>query len=167
MKKLNKQAIIRQAERALKRTEEYKSNRGIDSLDYKMSYIVMKENTSDLTTVKAFAVSEDYLMGFSPYKDEQINTYLTEMISADFIVSPLEDDNKLIYMSLDTHHYIWNEISEYGLEYIESPDAFQKYLKYCKQHGITKAKLQEKVDYNGEDIMKFYQKEKRHSEPER
>ena len=166
MKKLNKQAIIRQAERLLKRTEDYqyRKSSGYDE-NYKIQLVLAKENTFDMKDIIAFAQCEDMMMKLKPYSNE-VTMIDIRWIEIDNICDYLSSGYKIVDMSLDFHWCAWADIDEYGIEDI-SQDGLQKYLKYCKQHGITKAKLQEQADYTGEDIMKYHQTEKHHSEPER
>ncbi len=166
MKKLNKQNIIRQAETFLKCTEDYQHRKscGYDE-NFKIDLVLAKENTSDKDEVIAFAQCEDMLMDLELHRNEAIVLDMAWM-SFDVICEYLSSGYKIVDMSLDFHGGAWMDIDEYGIEDI-SKDSLQKYLKYCKQHGITKAKLYEQADYRGEDIMKYYQKEKHPFELER
>ena len=170
MKKLNKQEIIHQAEKAFKRTEEYKKSQKDmhnDDIDYRIICILMKKKSSDLGMVKAVACTCDYAFEFSPYKENDITVYPISYMDYHYILEYLENGYKIVDIPFVQHQYFWEEISEYGLEEPIYPNGLQEYMKYCKQNGVTMKKLQEKTYYNGKDIMEFYKKEKHHTEPER
>lgn len=168
--KLNKQEIIRQAERAFKHTEEYKKSQKdmhSDDFDCRIICVLIREKTSDLRMIKAFVCTCDYAVEFSPYKENDITVYPISYMSYHSILEDLENGYNIVDIPFIEHQYFWEEISLYGLKDQMFPDGLQKYMKYCKQHGITMKKLQEKTYYNEKDIMEFYKKEKHHSEPER
>ena len=69
----------------------------------------------------------------------------------------LENDYQL-YNSNDlvVHYNIWNYIEEMYPEEIDNKKGMQKYLKYCKEQGITKNKISKEFNYDIPDAMKFY-----------
>ena len=91
------------------------------------------------------------------------------------VVSVLDDDNlnlndlgddenididtqdDIAYMNMDTHYALWTYIGDYYPEEIENKKGMQKYLKYCKDNGITKEKIEKETNTNDiKNIMKFY-----------
>ena len=67
-------------------------------------------------------------------------------------------------MSLDCHYGVWSAIEEYYPEDIEYKKGMQEYLKYCKDNGITKEKLEKEVNYEGEDAMQHYKEKNKAKE---
>ena len=81
----------------------------------------------------------------------------------------------MIAMTPDAHTGVWCEIAEYhGTSWIACVQGMQKYLHYCKQHGITKERLARETGYDGMDVMTLYDRQaakesrgKTSQEPER
>lgn len=61
------------------------------------------------------------------------------------------------YFSDEWHYNVWCEIEDYGMEEIEHKLGLQKYLKYCKENGITKEYLDNKLNLDVPDAMKYYE----------
>lgn len=109
----------------------------------------------------AVAMNGDKIIGFNPFEDE-----IDILPEWDFnidteIFEELEWNREIIYMSIECHYSIWNEVSSYYPIDIEHIDGMQEYLKYCKQNGISKEYIDEKIQYkipgaNTPDIMKLF-----------
>lgn len=73
------------------------------------------------------------------------------------IFGELQDFN-IAYMSIETHLGIWQYIVSNYPEGIDNKEGMQKYLKYCKNHEITKDRINEesKIGKIAVDAMKYY-----------
>ena len=52
---------------------------------------------------------------------------------------------------------LWQTIDEWYPEEFDNIDGVQKYLKYCKDNGITKEYLDNKIGLNTKDVMQYYE----------
>ena len=69
----------------------------------------------------------------------------------------LENDYQMFNSNDFVVHYnIWNYIEEMYPEEIENKKGMQNYLKYCKENGITKTKIENEVKCDVPDVMKLY-----------
>ena len=69
----------------------------------------------------------------------------------------LENDYQMFNSNdLVVHYNVWNYIEEMYPEEIENKKGMQNYLKYCKENGITKNKIENEVKYDVPDVMKLY-----------
>ena len=59
-------------------------------------------------------------------------------------------------MSLEFHSSIWYEVEDIGIEEFYHKLGLQKYLKYCKDNGIDKKTICEKLNRDLADIMQYY-----------
>ena len=66
---MNKQKIMRDAERALKRTTPYQDSRIWDE-NYKIEYVLAKGNRNTLDDVIASATCDDEILSFNPYDND-------------------------------------------------------------------------------------------------
>lgn len=60
-------------------------------------------------------------------------------------------------MSDECHYGVWQTIDEWYPEEFDNIDGVQKYLKYCKDNGITKEYLDNKIGLNTKDVMQYYE----------
>ena len=67
----------------------------------------------------------------------------------------LEEGYQLVEMSLESHSCVWQELESCRDDY-ESQAGIQLYLDYCRYNDITQDLLATKTDYDGMDIMTFY-----------
>ena len=56
-------------------------------------------------------------------------------------------------MSDDVHYSIWNDISQTYPDDIENIEGVKKYIEYCKEKGITKEYLDDKLGFDTPNIM--------------
>lgn len=59
-------------------------------------------------------------------------------------------------MSLEFHSGIWYQVEDIGIEEFNHKLGLQKYLKYCKDNGIDKKTICEKLNTDLADITKYY-----------
>ena len=160
----NKAKIMRQAERALKRTEAYRENRS-DSHDpednFQLDYVLVKGRKATPDTAIAYAHYLDELISFNPL---EINGEVKRIGDWAFsfdgdLFMYLEQGYELAGASVLTHCVVWEEIEEYhGNGSINYPKGMQQYLNYCKRNGVTVELLRKEQDYGGMDVMKLYDK---------
>lgn len=77
------------------------------------------------------------------------------------IFNELEGGSEILQMSMMTHLCIWENLKDLYPEDIECKEGVQQYLKYCKEHNITKEVIDKEngVD-NTFNAMKFYEEPK-------
>lgn len=69
----------------------------------------------------------------------------------------LENDYQMFNSNDFVFHYnVWNYIEEMYPEEIENKKGMQKYLKYCKEQGITKEKIERKLNSDVPNVMRFF-----------
>ncbi len=159
----NKAKIMRQAERALKRTEVYRENRS-DSSDpesnYQLDYVLVKGSKSVPDTAIAYAHFEDDIISFNPFQSSDAKSIWDWAFNFDSdLFMYLEQGYDLAGMSLGTHSAVWEEIAErHGDDSINYPKGMQHYLNYCKRNGVTVELLQKERQYDGMDVMVLYDK---------
>lgn len=176
----SKEQLMRFAESALKQTAIYQRNCEMgmpDEENYKMGYLLVKGSVKSPEHVLAYAVSEEYALLFHPMEEPVYEVILNDwQFSFDYdLFQYLEDGYNLTAMTPEAHEGVWYEIDEYhGTEGITCVDGMQKYLHYCKQHGITKERLAREAGYDGMDVMTLYDRQaakesrgKTSQEPER
>ena len=156
--KLSKEKIMREAGRFLKRTAEYQEDREIGKAEnYRIQYILSKEGKTQPETVIAYAYSEyrEQEIFFYPFRREETVSYNW---SSDFnsdLLEPLGNGYEIVGMTLECHSAVWKMIEESCKKDGGYSKGVQTYLSYCKQNGITKQLLQEKVLHDGMDVMKL------------
>lgn len=159
----SKAKIMRQAERALKRTEVYHENRS-DSIDpesnFQLDYVLVKGSKSDPDTAIAYAHYEDNVILFNPFQSGDTKSIWDWAFSFDSdLFMYLEQGYDLAGMSLETHSVVWGEIAErHGDNSINYPKGMQHYLNYCKRNGVTAELLRKERQYDGMDVMVLHDK---------
>lgn len=164
---MNKEKLMRLAERTLKRTEAYQENRDMgvaEDKNFQIDYLLVKGNMAAPEDLIVYASSEDELLRLRPLDENEKPLTSYEMFfEYDFdLFKYLEQGYSLAGMSLDCHYCVWFEISEYHKDF-ESQNGMQKYLDYCKRNGVTRELLANNPDYVGMatviDVMTLYDKE--------
>ena len=77
------------------------------------------------------------------------------------IFKELKDENSIVFISDEENYNIWTHIYAIGVEEIKYQNGWQKYLKYCKDNGITKEYLDKKFNANIKDMMSYYNGEQK------
>lgn len=160
---MSNEKLMRLAERAMKRAESYQWNRESDVPDeenYKIQYLLVKGRKNSPENAVAYATYESEMMILYPLQENRQPLELSD----DFfgfdsdLFEYLEQGYSVAFMSLESHCCIWNEIGDLQ-EDLEHQAGMQKYLHFCKQHGITKEQLAKEGEYDGMDVMKFYDRQ--------
>lgn len=153
----NKNKIMRDSERYLKRTKAYQDYKWADE-NFELDYVLKKG--TELDNVLAYASCIDTGILFFPYKKNNEYRYLHDW-AFNFdndLFAYLEHGYELAGMSLDCHYCVWISIEEWHSCDIEHKDGLQKYLDYCKKEHITKERLNKELSYDGMDVMELYNK---------
>lgn len=148
----NTKKIKDEVEKIISEKEEYKH--------YKVEYILI--DTEDSKRTKALASNYEEMIEINPHSQE-IRTVLDWDYNIDeYIFEELEGNKKIGYMSIEWHYGMWNAIKEAMDEkIIEYKNGLQEYLKYCKENGITKEKIEKEVKLEKiSDVMKYYKEDK-------
>ena len=176
----SKEQLMRFAESALKQTAIYQRNCEMgmpDEENYKMSYLLVEGSINKPERVLAYAVNDQAVLLFHPMEKPVYESLVNDWeFNFDYdLFQYLEGGFNLIAMTPDAHTGVWYEIAEYhGTSGIACVQGMQKYLHYCKQHGITKERLARETGYDGMDVMTLYDRQaakgslgKTSQEPER
>lgn len=137
-------------EKYLKNSEDY--------ADYTINYILIDKKDPENTIVVASRYDEMIEINPSSY---EINRIMDWAYSIDEdVFRNLEQTNEIGYMSFECHYGVWCVINEYAPEDIKYKKGMQKYLKYCKDNGITKEKIEKENNLDVLDVMEHYKPEK-------
>lgn len=139
--------IIKKANMMIKNNEELN--------DFELRYVLMDENdkknpiviTYDYDTLYNLDVLNDTFYSIGDW---------TYNIDND-IFEELEKGKKIGYMDLGTHYNIWSYVDDM-YDDIDHIDGMNRYIEYCIDNNIIKEKLEEKLDLDVPDIMKYYKK---------
>ncbi|MCI9193658.1 MAG: hypothetical protein HFE92_09800 [Acutalibacter muris] len=156
------QAIVERTEAALRQTEPYLEKEEWETPpdeNFQLSYILTKGDPAEPKTILAIAICEDETFLFYPLKPgggdiadwppvSDYDTVLFENLGNGF---------DLTMMTLETHWFVWNELSDWygsGAE-TECPEGLRKYLDTCMKNGVTRQVLKESFGYDGMDVMEL------------
>lgn len=145
-------------EEILRNSEEHQNK--------KIEYILINSKTNETHTLASDGYDET--IEFTPYTKNYENG-CGNVPEWDFnydyyVYNLLEEDFEIGYMSDELHYSIWCSLDELYPEDIDFKNGVEKYLKYCKEHNITKEYLDDKMkdeipNADVPNIMKFYEKE--------
>jgi len=167
-----REKIVRIVERELKRTEEYQQRRDeYGNEEYILGCIMVKGDAFPKEVIAhAFVEDMGLELQFQVWRDEprirqkQAMWYDLTLfdVEGDFF-GKLEQGYLILSVSDLFHCTAWN-----ATEYLADEQnrdkgnscwkGMQRYLNYCKKHGITRNYLVKKEEYDGIDAMKFYDK---------
>lgn len=150
--KWEKDNMLKETKELLNSSEEYR----------KMQIEYMLKDKDDINKSKAIAMRDDDIIEINPFKKE-INSIADWAYNFDEdIFRELQSNKEIAYMSFDTHYGIWTFIKDVTTEEIKNKNGMQKYLKYCKDNGITKETIEKQCNTKDVfDIMKYYKNDKK------
>ena len=141
--------IKEEIENYIKDNEEYKH--------FELEYILMDKNN---ITAIAFYGEEIIEIDYSNREVKSVADWAYN-IDQD-VFGELEENKKIVYMSINMHYNIWETIKERDPDGIENKKGMQKYLKYCKDNNISKKLIETKTKLRDvSDVMQYYEKETR------
>lgn len=167
-----REKIIRIVERELKRTEEYQQRRDeYGNEEYILGCIMVKGDAFPKEVIAhAFVEDMGLELQFQVWRDEprirqkQAMWYDLTLfdVEGDFF-GKLEQGYSILSVSDLFHCTAWNATEYLVDEQNRDKEnscwkGMQRYLNYCKKHGITRNYLVKKEEYDGIDAMKFYDK---------
>lgn len=122
--------------------------------DKEIKYIL--ENKQNDYGSKAVAASITEIIQVNPVTNEINFIHDWDFGIDKDIFGELKDYN-IAFISMTTHHGIWQFIESHYPESIDNKEGMQRYLKYCKDHEITKEKIEEESKLGKlTDVMKYY-----------
>ena len=129
--------------------------RSKDFTNAKIEYVLVnKQNTKHSIAVINDQNNELYEVTL---KDNEINPALDWAYNIDDdVFAHLENEYEIGFMSLEFHSGIWYQVEDIGIEEFTHKLGLQKYLKYCKDNGIDKKTICEKLNTDLADIMQYY-----------
>lgn len=135
------------------------------NLDYEITSIYYRKNEASAVDVIACVVdntSRTEIQTFDPYKNHTIFQQVWDFDIDQYDLKCLEDGYEILYMPIATHMDMWINIDNVISEPLQHLEGLQKYLHYCKQHGINKELIDTLMLVNVEDAMTHY-REKNHN----
>lgn len=124
--------------------------------NFSLAYVLKVKDESQ--NCYAVAMDGDKIIGFNPFENEIDNLPDWDFNIDSELFKELEWNREIIYMLMECHYGIWNEVSNYYPEDIEHKEGMQEYLKYCKDNNIDKQYLEKKLDLpDVPDVMKYYE----------
>ena len=167
-----REKIVRIVERELKRTEEYQQRRDeYGNEEYILGCIMVKGDAFPKEVIAhAFVEDMGLELQFQIWRDEPRVRQMQAMwydltlfdVEGDFF-GKLEQGYLILSVSDLFHCTAWSA-TEYLVDEQNRDKknpcwkGMQRYLNYCKKHGITRNYLVKKEEYDGIDAMKFYDK---------
>lgn len=127
-----------------------------------IDYILVNAETKETITLASDKKEE--IIQFAPYTTKENGYVKGYMIIPDwdfnfdtYLFEELQKGYEIGYISDDCHYGVWQVIEEWYPEEFENIKGIQKYLRYCKDNGITKEYLNNKIGLNPKDIMQYYE----------
>ena len=141
------------------------SKKMLDEIEmYNMNIEIVLVDKDNVENSKVIAMREDGEGGnvLLPYQKDFKDALDWDYSFDEYLFKDLEDGMKLVYMTDVTHLAVWDEIEKLYPEDIEHNKGMQKYLKYCKENGVTKEYIEEKTNQkNIVNVMQFYKDDKK------
>lgn len=124
-----------------------------DYKDYKIGYIMTNKE-------KIYGVAfddSDVAVSIDMEKKRVEELYDWAYLISEDIFEALENEMHIGYMDVLSHVGIWQQIGDWYPEDIVHKKGMQKYLRYCKEKGITKEFILKEFKTSGlPDAMKYY-----------
>lgn len=141
------------AEKMLNEIEKYNMETEIVLMDYE-----------NIENSKVISMYEDGEFGYviRPYEDEILESIDWNYSYDKYLFKDLEKGMEIGLITDETHLAIWKDIERLYPEKIKNKQGMQKYLKYCKEKGITKEYLEKTTNQKEfANVMKYYKKRDR------
>lgn len=135
----------------LQKNKEYK--------EFELQYILI--DNENLNNSIAIAFKADEIIQINPYnmKIEDINEWAYNF-DEDFF-KKLEEGEVINYVSIQGHFNIWSFLEDSYPDELEYKKGAQIYLKYCKQHKITKEAIDKGNGFDDTpNVMRYYKENK-------
>ena len=112
-------------------------------------------------TITLASDGQEKMIQFAPKENGYENGYMNvpewDFNFDSYLFEELQKGYEVGYMSDECHYGVWQTIDEWYPEEFDNIDGVQKYLKYCKDNGITKEYLDNKIGLNTKDVMQYYE----------
>lgn len=142
-----------------------KSKKMLNEIEmYNMDIEIVLVDKDNLDNSKVIAMREDSEGGnvICPYINDFKDALDWDYSFDEYLFKDLEEGMEIVYMTDETHLAVWDEIKKFYPEEIEYNKGMQKYLKYCKDNGITKEYVEKTTNQkNLVDVMQFYKDAKK------
>lgn len=159
----NKEKIMREAERALKRKATYQKERGYgNDENYALELVLYKGDPKDPEDMLVYGMIDQESFWFHLTGDDQKEVAIPpmEIDYDDNLFKDLENGYEIAGMSMEGHYGVWvtlDAIENTEFSQTSRPEGLAKYLLCCRQNGVTVQKLREETGYDGQDMLKVYQ----------
>ena len=131
---------------------------------YNMNIEFVLVDKDNVENSKVIAMREDGEGGnvLLPYQKDFEDALDWNYSFDEYLFRDLQNGMEIVYITDETHLAVWDEIEKLYPEDIEFNKGMQKYLKYCKENGITKEYIEEKTNQkNIVNVMQFYKDDKK------
>lgn len=140
-------------EEFLKNNEEHQ-NKHID-------YILINEETNQTLTIASDG--DEKMIMFTPYTTKE-NGYEKGYIDVPdwdfnfdgYIFEELQKGYNIGFLSDNMHYGIWQALSQLYPTDIENKEGVQIYLQYCADNGISKEYIDQRINLDTLDVMKYF-----------
>lgn len=134
----------------------------IELQNMQIDLILVNPQTNE--TITLASDGQEKMIQFAPYTTKE-NGYENGYMNVPewdfnfdtYLFKELQKGYEVGYMSDECHYGVWQTIDEWYPEEFDNIDGVQKYLKYCKDNGITKEYLDNKIGLNTKDVMQYYE----------
>ena len=126
---------------------------------YNMNIEFVLVDKDNVENSKVIAMREDGEGGnvLLPYQKDFKDALDWNYSFDEYLFRDLQNGMEIVYITDETHLAVWDEIEKLYPEDIEFNKGMQKYLKYCKENGITKEYIEKTTNQkNIVDVMQFY-----------
>ena len=140
--------------------EEYNEllkNKELNEENVKVQYVLLNEDDTIYETI-CYGSFEMYRIDPNTNEITQIPDWAYTGVDNE-IFEPLINGKKIGYMTMESHYNIWNEIDELYPDDIYNKDGLEFYLDYCKENNITKDIIDEELNSDVPNIVKYYEQE--------
>lgn len=148
--KYQKDAVMRDAQRFLKRTSLYQENR---DLGFAVDHVLFDPVANRYHAWACNELGDVYF--FNPYGCGEPVLRTDHNFKRD-LFDRLQDGWKLVDMTMDCHRCVWADIEEVHDSGEALSPGVQKYLRYCKHNGITHARLRDGNEWIMQNTMRLY-----------
>ena len=120
--------------------------------------VLINKKDEEESLAYAYGKEEESLIEIRPHTKEKEAVWSIPEWDFNFdnyFFELIENDYEIGMITPEMHNDIWNSLRELFPTELNNLDGVQKYLKYCKDNGITKDYLDKKLKINVDDVMQY------------
>ena len=154
---LERKNKMRNLEDKIRRFNELLNNEELNEKENKVQYVLLNDDDS-IYEVICYGSFEMYRIDPNTNEIIEIPDWAYTGVDNE-IFELLMNGKKIGYMTMESHYNIWNEIDELYPYDIYNKNGLELYLDYCKDNNITKDTIDEELESDVPDIMKYYKQD--------